>query len=120
MKPESDDNERDPLWDDQWFDEFSEMADRRLGDGSACEQIHPVVEAWFEALNAQEPPPMRPSVEQALSCLATEVLNATPPAILDALVAHNDEDEVADWVLQMLVIGKAFQQALDAGELDDI
>ncbi len=102
------------------FDEFWRWPTRRLGDGSACEQIHPLFEPCFAALNGQEPPPMRPSVEQALSCLATEVLNATPPAILDALVAHNDEDEVADWVLQVLVIGKAFQQALDTGELDDI
>lgn len=116
MTPEPDDE----LWQNRWFDEFSDMADKQLGDGSACEQIHPIVEEWFvEWLNNETPPP-RSSVMQALACLSTEVLNITPQPILDALTEHCDEDEVAEWIQNILATGQAFQTALDSGRLDDL
>lgn len=116
--------EDDPLWrDNNWFEEFSRMADNRLGEGSACAQIHPIVEGWFNAWAEREEADsdsMRASVVQALSCLATEVLNSSPQSILDVLVEHCDQDEVAEWIMHILAAGKAFQQALDNGELDDL
>jgi hypothetical protein len=118
MKPEPEDDQ--PNWLDDWFEEFSRMADRRLGEGSSCAQIHPVIERWFLGWLQKDMGPMRGSVAQALACLSTEVLNIAPKPVLDALLEHCDEDEVARWIQHVLATGKAFQAALDSGELDDL
>ena len=45
--------------DPNWLDEFQELANRKLGSGSSCEQVHPVVERWYNALLEREPPASR-------------------------------------------------------------
>jgi hypothetical protein len=106
--------------DPHWLDEFEDLANRELRDGSACEQVHPIVEGWFQRLMAQEPPVSRPSVEQATACLTTEVINSFPDDVYDALLEQFDEDEVVAWVEQILRIGRAFEAALREGKLDDL
>jgi hypothetical protein len=103
-----------------WWDEFEDLADETLEAGASCEQVHPVVERWFERLMSTEPPVSRPSVEQAVACLTTEILNSAPDDIFQQLLEVVSEDEVAGFVEQMLHIGRAFERALQNGELDDL
>jgi hypothetical protein len=103
-----------------WLNDFEEMADEKLGDGSACDQIHPIVERWLDEWLESDIPAPRSSVAQALACLATEVLNIMPESIVDALMAQCDEEEIYEWVQSILITGGAFQAALDKGRLDDL
>lgn len=104
----------------QWWDEFEEMADQQLEAGASCEQVHPVVERWFDQLMAAEPPVSRPSVEQALACLTTEILNTAPDDLMESLLESVTEEDLASFVEQLLHIGRAFERSLQNGELDDL
>jgi energy-converting hydrogenase A subunit M len=112
----SDDSAPEP----DWLDEFRDLANRKLGDGSSCEQIHPIVERWFRGLMEGEPPESRDSVIQAMSCLSTEVLYSLPDDILNPLLEALPEDDLALWIEHVLLVGRAFEQALQKGELDDL
>ena len=103
-----------------WLNEFEEMADEELGEGSACEQIHPIVETWLEEWLESEIPTPRSSVSQAVACLATEIINNTPENVLNALMEHCEEEEVLQWIQGILVTGQAFEEALRSGRLDDL
>jgi hypothetical protein len=120
MGPELEPEQEAPGSADGWWDDFAEMADEKLGDGSACQQIHPVVEKWFhEWLNSDIPAP-RSAIAQATACLATEVLNDAPESIINVLTEHCDEETVYQWVQNILATGQAFQMSLDNGRLDDL
>ncbi len=103
-----------------WLDEFEEMANRELGDGSACEQVHPIVEKWYNELLEGEPPASRDSVIQAMSCLSTEILYDSPEDVLEAVLKHVNEDDLAGFIEYVLMVGRAFEIALQKGELDDL
>ena len=103
-----------------WLRSFEDLANEQLGDGSACEQVHPIVAGWFEKLMQGEPPLSRDAVQQAVSCLATEVYYSTPEEVAEALENTLDEEDVILWVEQILLIGRAFESALQRGELDDL
>jgi hypothetical protein len=111
---ESDDNDL------HWLNDFERMADEELGDGSACEQVHPIVERWLQEWLDSELPTPRSSVSQAVACLATEIINNAPEQIVNVLMEHCDEDDVLQWIQGVLVTGQAFQSALDSGRLDDL
>lgn len=115
MSPEADEENLN-----RWLEEFSRMADDRLGDGSACDQVHPIVERWYTRWLQSEIDEPRSSVLQALACLTTEVLNSAPESILDVLMENCDEDEVADWLQHLLFTGMSLQKSLDSGDLDDL
>jgi len=103
-----------------WLDEFETLADSELGEGSACQQVHPIVEAWHqEWLNSEIEEP-RDAVSQAVACLAAEVLSSAPDVILNALIDYGGEEEVYQWIQGILITGQAFQSALDSGRLDDL
>lgn len=103
-----------------WLDEFEEMANEELGNGSACEQVHPIVEKWYNELLEGEPPASRDSVIQAMSCLATEIIYDSPEDVLDAVLKHVSEEDLAGFVEYVLMVGRAFELALQNGELDDL
>lgn len=117
-----------------WLEEFEELANTQLGEGSACKQIHPIIEVWYSRLMNGEPPQSRPSVMQAMACLSTEIMADMPEDLLELLGLEEDDtdsealdelDEAANnelmfWVQEILMIGRAFQMALDSGELDDL
>jgi hypothetical protein len=103
-----------------WLDEFEELADDQLGDGSACEQVHPIVEQWYADALEQEPPESRDAVLQAMACLSTELIFDSPDGLMEALSEFVDEDELALWVQHIVMVGRAFQIALDKGDLDDL
>ena len=105
-----------------WMDEIDRFADEILGDqsGSSCDQVHPIIKAWYENFMSGEPPDSRPSVAQAMSCLATELVNDMPEVIFQAIEEHLDEDDVALWIQEVILIGRAFEQALRNGTLDDL
>ncbi|MBL8119978.1 MAG: hypothetical protein JNJ78_20775 [Anaerolineae bacterium] len=109
-----------PPEDPRWLDEFEELANRELKDGSSCEQVHPIVERWFEKLMQGDPPNSRDSVQQAMACLATEIIYNTPEDITEPLLEKIGEDELAVFIEHVLLIGRAFEKALDNGELDDL
>ena len=114
-------NEHDESDNLEWLDEFEAMANEELVDGSACTQVHPIMEQWLEELLQGDPPESRESVWQAMSCLTTETLyKLTPDEILDVLQEHLDEDEVSTWIETLLLVGRSFQIALDNGRLDDL
>lgn len=104
----------------RWLDEFEDLANQTLESGSACKQVHPIVERWFHNLMENEPPDSRDSVLQAVSCLATEVMLSTPEDLLEPLLEHIDEDELAIWIEHILTVGRAFEMGLRSGELDDL
>lgn len=104
-----------------WLDEFEDMANEHLTEGSACKQIHPIVEQWYDELMDGEPPVSRDSVLQAIACLSTEIIFDMPDELLDAFtIGDGDDNELALWVQEILMIGRAFQIALNQGELDDL
>lgn len=103
-----------------WLDEFEDLANQRLDDGSSCEQIHPLIAAWYKETMAGDPPISRESVWQAMQCLTTEVLNDIPLSLVEVLASEDLDDELADWVTELLLVGRAFQIALDRGRLDDL
>lgn len=106
--------------DPNWLDEFEDLANRKLDYGSSCEQVHPIIERWFQKLMETDPPESRASVEQAMSCLSTEVLNGLPDDLMEQLLDHLTEDDLAAWVQHILLIGRAFESALHNGQLDDL
>lgn len=104
-----------------WLDDFEELANENLSEGSACRQIHPIMESWYERLMNGAPPESRDSVLQAMACLSTEILFDIPDNLLEAItVGGGDNDELVSWVQEILMIGRAFQLALDNGSLDDL
>ncbi len=105
----------------KWLEEIEQLANEQLGEGSACKQVHPIVEAWYDQLMDSAPPVSRDSVIQAIACLSTEILLDMLDEVPDSLVLDDsDETDLALWIQQILMVGRAFQQALDSGELDDL
>jgi hypothetical protein len=104
----------------EWLQPIEDLANEQLGTGSSCEQVHPVVARWFEKLMNSDPPESRDSVVQATACLATEVLLSSPDELIGPLMEQLDEDDVALWIEQILLVGRAFEIALRSGELDDL
>jgi len=103
-----------------WLDEFEDLANEQLEEGSSCEEIHPIVAAWYEEVMAGEPPASRDSVLQAMHCLTTEAMNDMPQAVTEVLSGRDLDDELAEWVTELLLVGRAFQIALENGRLDDL
>lgn len=103
-----------------WLGPFEQMANEQLERGSACEQVHPIIEKWFNKLMDGAPPDSRDSVLQANSCLATEVMYSSPEYLIEAMLEHASEDEIGTWIEQILMIGRAFEISLHNGELDDL
>ena len=106
--------------DPKWLKDIEELANEQLGTGSSCEQVHPIIARWFEDLMESDPPESRDSIVQAISCLATEVLFSSPDELIDPLLEQADEDDVALWIEQIILIGRAFEIALRKGDLDDL
>jgi hypothetical protein len=106
--------------DPRWLDEFEDLANRQLEDGSSCDQVHPIVERWFDNLMQHDPPTSRPSVAQAMACLSTEIFNNSPDDLMEALLQQVDEDELAAWIEHVLLVGRAFEISLRSGDLDDL
>ena len=104
----------------EWLRAIEDLANNQLGEGSSCDQVHPIVARWFDKLMDSEPPTSRDSVIQAMSCLATEVLHSSPDDVMEPLLEQIEEDDVALWIEQILLIGRAFEIALNNGELDDL
>lgn len=103
----------------EWLDEFENLANEQLETGSSCHQVHPIIEQWYASL--AEPPPSRDSILQAMSCLSTELLTDMPDDIFEALFDNDlDYEAVVAWVQDILMIGRAFQDALTNGGLDDL
>jgi hypothetical protein len=103
-----------------WLDEFRDLADRELGAGSSCEQVHPIVQQWYQQLLEREPPPARDSVLQAMACLSSEILADAPPYLFEGNTGAAQEDQMAGWIEYILMVGRAFELALQNGELDDL
>lgn len=104
-----------------WLEEFETLANERLGNGSACHQVHPIVARWYTDVLRREPPASRDSVLQAMNCLSTEIITNMPDELFEALFDEAvDYDDIALWVQDVLMLGRAFQLALDNGDLDDL
>lgn len=116
----ADKDDRNPPDEPEWLDEFRELADRELGAGPSCEQVHPVVQRWYQDLLESEPPASRDSVLQAMACLSSEILTEAPPSFFDHETGQVDEDQLAGWVEYILMVGRAFEIALHSGALDDL
>lgn len=105
----------------EWLDEFQELANELLNQGSAHDQIHPIVAKWYDEIMADDPPQSRDAVWQAMHCLTTEVLNDMPEPLAAALTSPDDLAEALnDWIIEVLLVGRAMQIALDSGRLDDL
>ncbi len=103
-----------------WLTPFEDIANQQLGHGSSCEQVHPIIERWFNKLMESTPPESRDSVMQATSCLSTEVLYSSPDYLIEAMLEYASEDEIALWIEQILLVGRALEISLRNGELDDL
>ena len=104
----------------EWLSPFEDLANQQLGEGSACEQVHPVMESWFSKLMDGAPPASREAIIQAVSCLATEVMLSSPEHLIEPMLENASEDEIAVWIEQIILIGRAFEIALRSGEFDDL
>lgn len=105
----------------EWLEPFEAMANEQLDSGSACHQVHPIVENWYLKMMTHEPPASRDSVLQAIACLSTELINDMPDEVFETLFDEGiNYEDVVLWIQEVLMIGRAFQVALDAGEFDDL
>ncbi len=104
----------------EWLNEFEELANQQLEDGSSCEQVHPIIAQWYENLLQSAPPDSRDSVLQAMSCLTTEIMADIPDDVFTIMLKHVDEDELAGWIEYVLMVGRAFEISLRKGDLDDL
>lgn len=105
----------------KWLEEFEDLANDRLEGGSSCHQVHPIVENWYMHLMQQEPPISRDSILQAMSCLSTELITDMPDEIFETLFNEDvDYEDITFWIQELLMVGRAFQMALDNGEFDDL
>jgi hypothetical protein len=104
----------------EWLEEFQELANAVLNQGSAHDQVHPVIATWYDEIMADDPPDSRDSVWQAMHCLTTEVMNDMPEPLADALESDDMVEVLGEWVFELLLIGRAMQIALDNGRLDDL
>jgi hypothetical protein len=106
----------------QWLDEFEHLANEVLGeqDTSACDQIHPLVRDWYDETINDDFPPSRDAVMQAMACLTTEIMADIPENIFQVLSSSLDEEEVAVWLFEVLMLGRGFEQSLNSGRLDDL
>jgi hypothetical protein len=114
------DDPRNSAEEPDWMDEIEDLANQQLGHGSACEQVHPIVERWFRKLMEHDPPQSRDSVEQAMACLSTEIMDDLPDELYDGLMEGIEDDELALLIEHVLRIGRAFEASLRTGELDDL
>lgn len=113
-------DEQMPRSEPDWLNEFEELANRELTGGPTCEQVHPVMERWYAQLMESEPPASRDAIMQAVSCLATEIVNNAPEDLVEAVLDEGDEDALANLVEYVLMIGRAFEIAVRRGEFDDL
>lgn len=104
-----------------WLDEFEDLANAQLGNGSSCAQVHPIVEAWYNDLMEEDLPPSRDSIMQAVACLSTEIITNMPDRLLAAMnIDDSNQEDFVLWVQEILMIGRAFEIGLNTGELDDL
>lgn len=105
-----------------WLDEFERLANDVLGhqEGAACRQVHPIIKQWYEEIVSEDFPESRDSVMQAMACLTTELIADMPEEIFQVLSQSLDEEEVAVWLHEILMVGRLFEQALNKGRLDDL
>ena len=106
----------------EWLEEFERMAEEVLSkqETSACDQIHPIVKDWYEEVMTSDAPDSRDAVVQAMSCLSAEVMIDMPERLFHVLSEAVDEEEVAVWLHEILMVGRAFERALNDGRLDDL
>jgi hypothetical protein len=104
----------------RWLEEFEKLANEQLESGSSYEQIHLIVEQWFGRLVDGDPPESRDSVAQAMACLSNEILYAAPAELRDDLIQFITEDDLALWIEHVLLVGRAFEIAVNNGDLDDL
>jgi hypothetical protein len=126
QSPPNQPNNEDP----HWLEDIQELANKLLGsleDGSACDQVHPVIARWYDSIQAEmaemedESLEDRPSVWQAVSCLATEIMHdAEADESLAAMFDVVDEDMIGMWVEYILMVGRAMETSLHNGDLDDL
>jgi len=106
-----------------WLEEFERLADEVLSGRKTAPQlevIQPKIKAWYEATLDQDHPDERPTLNQALACLTTEIMTDMPTSLFEALVDKVDDEDVADWILDILMLGRAFEKALQSGKLDEL
>jgi hypothetical protein len=125
--PPNSHNDNQPQQDPKWLEEIQHLADEILGasdNGSACDQVHPIVARWYdEMLEHMEDEAVedRPSVWQAVSCLATEImLDAEMDEGLAPLLETVDEDMLGMWIEHILMVGRSLEADLRDGKLDDL
>jgi len=106
----------------EWLEEFERLAEEILSkqDTSACDQIHPIIKDWYEEAMGGDVPESRDAVMQAMACLTAEIMIDMPERLFQVLSDSVDEDEVAIWLQEILMIGRAFESALANGRLDDL
>ena len=54
------------------------------------------------------------------ACLTAEIMMDMPERLFQVLSEAVDEEEVAVWLHEILMIGRAFERALKNGHLDDL
>lgn len=109
-----------PEKDLKWLEEFEDLANKELDEGSSCEQVHPIIERWYSELLEGEPPESRDSILQAMACLSTEILFDLPEELLSKLTDQVEEDDLLGFIEYVLLVGRAFENALRKGDLDDL
>lgn len=106
----------------EWLEEIETLAEEVLSqqETSGCDQVHPLIRDWYVETLEKDPPESRSAVLQAMACLTTEIMTDMPESIFKLMSEHLDEDEVAIWLHEILMIGRAFEQSLKSGRLDDL
>lgn len=119
------DQPHSPLPDDSdWMGNLDDYANDQLSDlemNTSCEQIHPIITDWYRATLEQAPPAASSAVWQAVSCLATEIIQDMQED--EELAGVIDEDAIeplALWIEDILTLGRALEVALRSGKLDDL
>lgn len=106
----------------EWLEEFEHLAERILGQttSTATRDIHTYIKQWYEETMLGDFPSAPENVMQALTYLTNEILYDMPESIFKVVAPALDEDEVAVWLLEILILGRAFERAFQAGHFDNL
>lgn len=114
-----------PLPDDpDWMGSLDDYANDQLSDleaNTSCEQIHPIIADWYRETLEKAPPAASSAVWQALSCLATEIIqDMQEDEELEGVIDLDTIEPLSLWIEDILTLGRALEVALRNGRLDDL
>jgi hypothetical protein len=104
-----------------WLSEVETLLEQTLDKKTPKDDMFTMLENWYEKphyLSEAENSP----IQDAINCLSTEILFKMPCALRQCFDFRNtgNEEMLLKWIHEILNTGRMFQDALEAGEFDQL